>query len=49
MEGFLTVSEELAEFLLRVGYAQQLLIFLKYRIELSLGELAGLNDPLEIP
>jgi hypothetical protein len=47
-EGVFTVPEELVEFLLRVEHAQQLLIFMKYRIELTLGELAGFHNTPEL-
>jgi hypothetical protein len=48
-EGVFTVPEELGEFLVRVEHAKQLLIFLKYQIELTLRELAGFHDPPELP
>ena len=47
-EGVFTVPEELVEFRLRIEHAQQLLIFLKYLIELTLGELTGFHDPPEL-
>ena len=47
-EAFFTVLDELVEFLLRVEHAQQVLVFLKYRIELTLGELTGFHNPPEL-